>query len=210
MTVTAIKIMFVLGILGHALNMYCVRILSIFPNGTIKFDNIAEIKKDGVLAKMMEGVSPEVPLRSAVLGVFALVLEFLSYVSLGIYTYEKSQVFGAIMFVTAAFFCIVGSGFHVKTALAEYVFLKLDGDSRAKDIMLDLKDNALILRICMAGMVVYIITLIAAIVTGVIGFPVWSVIFTILPVAILLFPLKIIGTLHIAAMVSMFAWIFLI
>lgn len=76
--------------------------------------------------------------------------------------------------------------------------------------MLDLKDNALILRICMAGMVVYIITLIAAIVTGVIGFPVWSVIFTILPVAILLFPLKIIGTLHIAAMVSMFAWIFLI
>ena len=180
MTVTAIKIMFVLGILGHALNMYCDRILSIFPNGTIKFDNIAEIKKDGVLAKMMEGVSPEVPLRSAVLGVFALVLEF------------------------------VGSGFHVKTALAEYVFLKLDGDSRAKDIMLDLKDNALILRICMAGMVVYIITLIAAIVTGVIGFPVWSVIFTILPVAILLFPLKIIGTLHIAAMVSMFAWIFLI
>ena len=158
----------------------------------------------------MEGVSPEVPLRSAVLGVFALVLEFLSYVSLGIYTYEKSQVFGAIMFVTAAFFCIVGSGFHIKTALAEYVFLKLDGDSRAKDIMLDLKDNALILRICMAGMVVYIITLIAAIVTGVIGFPVWSVIFTILPVAILLFPLKIIGTLHIAAMVSMFAWIFLI
>ena len=76
--------------------------------------------------------------------------------------------------------------------------------------MLDLKDNALILRICMAGMVVYIITLIAAIVTGVIGFPVWSVIFTILPVAILLFPLKIIGTLHITAMVSMFAWIFLI
>mgnify|MGYP000798490030 FL=1 len=74
MTVTAIKIMFVLGILGHALNMYCDRILSIFPNGTIKFDNIAEIKKDGVLAKMMEGVSPEVPLRSAVLGVFALVL----------------------------------------------------------------------------------------------------------------------------------------
>lgn len=31
MTVTAIKIMFVLGILGHALNMYCDRILSIFP-----------------------------------------------------------------------------------------------------------------------------------------------------------------------------------
>ena len=39
------------GIVGHAINMYCDRILSIFPNGTIKFDNIKEIEKDGVLAE---------------------------------------------------------------------------------------------------------------------------------------------------------------
>ena len=49
-TVTMIKIMIALGIVGHAINMYCDRILSIFPNGTIKFDNIKEIEKDGVLA----------------------------------------------------------------------------------------------------------------------------------------------------------------
>ena len=40
MTVTLIKVMIALGIVGHAINMYCDRILSIFPNGTIKFDNI--------------------------------------------------------------------------------------------------------------------------------------------------------------------------
>ena len=43
--------MIALGIVGHAINMYCDRILSIFPNGTIKFDNLKEIKKDGVLAE---------------------------------------------------------------------------------------------------------------------------------------------------------------
>ena len=114
------------------------------------------------------------------------------------------------MFVCAAFFCIIGAGYHVKCALAEYVFLKLDGDRRAKDMMLDLKDSSPVLQICGAGMTVYIITLIIAIVTGSIGFPIWAVIFTILPIFILMFPLKIIGTLHIAAMVSMLGWIFLV
>lgn len=210
MTVTIIKCMFVLGIIGHAVNMYCDRILSIFPNGTIKFENIKEIEKDGVLAKMMEGVSADVPLRSAILGAFALVLEFLSYFALASYTYEKSPVLGAVMFVLAAMFTIVGAGYHVKCALAEYVFLKLGRDSRAKDMMLDLKDNAPILRVCGLGMAVYIVVLIIAIVTGVIGFPIWAVIFTIVPIALLLFPFKIIGTLHIAAMISMFGWIFFV
>lgn len=210
MAVITIKLMFVLGIIGHAVNMYCDRILSVFPNGTIKLDNIKDIEKDGVLAKMMEGVSADVPMRSAVLGAFALVLEFLSYFALSIYTYERSHVLGSIMFVAAACFCIVGTAYHVKTAMAEYVFVKLGRDGRGKDMMLDIKDSAPVLRVCGAGMLVYIITLIAAIATGVIGFPIWAVVFTILPIAILIFPFKIIGTLHIAAMVSMLAWIFLI
>lgn len=126
--------------------MYCDRILSIFPNGTIKLDNIKDIEKDGVLAKMMEGVSAEVPMRSAVLGAFVLVLEFLSYFALSIYTYERSHVLGSIMFVSAACFCIVGAVYHVKTAMAEYVFLKLGRDGRGKDMMLDIKDSAPVLE----------------------------------------------------------------
>ena len=43
MTILIIRITFALGVVGHAVNMYCDRILSIFPNGTIKLDNIKEI-----------------------------------------------------------------------------------------------------------------------------------------------------------------------
>ena len=46
MTILIIRIMFALGVVGYAVNMYCDRILSIFPNGTIKLDNIKEIEKD--------------------------------------------------------------------------------------------------------------------------------------------------------------------
>ena len=105
MTVTMIRVMIALGIIGHAINMYCDRILSIFPRGTIKFDNIKEIEKDGVLAA---------------------------------YTFERSRIPGAVMFVAISFSCIAGAAYHVKCGFAEYVFLQLGRDRTARDMMLDL------------------------------------------------------------------------
>ena len=210
MTITMLRVMIALGIAGHAINMYCDRILSIFPNGTIKFDNIKEIEKDGVLAEMMEGVPASVPLRSGVLGVFALVLEFFSYFALAVYTFERSQILGGVMFVAIVFSCILGAAYHIKCGLAEYVFLQLGRDHTAKDMMLDLLNSAPVLQLCGVGLVTYIVLLIIAIVTGIIGFPLWALFFTIVPFVLLLSPLKIVGTMHIAAMVSMLGWIFLI
>lgn len=210
MTVTMIRVMIALGIVGHAINMYCDRILSIFPNGTIKFDNIKEIEKDGVLAEMMEGVPASVPLRSGVLGAFALVLEFFSYFALAVYTFERSQILGGVMFVAIVFSCILGAAYHIKCGLAEYVFLQLGRDRTAKDMMLDLLNSAPVLQLCGVGLVTYIVLLIIAIVTGIIGFPLWALFFTIVPFVLLLSPLKIVGTMHIAAMVSMLGWIFLV
>ena len=210
MTVTMIRVMIALGIVGHAINMYCDRILSIFPNGTIKFDNIKEIEKDGVLAEMMEGVPAAVPLRSAVLGAFALVLEFFSYFALAAYTFERSRILGGVMFVAIVFSCILGAAYHVKCGLAEYVFLRLGRDRTAKDMMLDLLNSAPVLQLCGVGLAAYIVLLIIAIVTGIIGFPLWALAFTIVPFVLLLSPFKIVGTMHIATMVSMLGWIFLI
>lgn len=210
MTVTMIRVMIALGIIGHGINMYCDRILSIFPRGTIKFANIKEIEKDGVLAEMMEGVPAAVPLRSAVLGAFALVLEFFSYFALEVYTFERSRILGGVMFVAITCSCILGAAYHVKCGFAEYVFLKLGRDRKAKDMMLDLLNCAPVLRVCGVGLFAYIVALIIAIVTGIIGFPLWALLFTIVPIILLLFPFKIVGTMHIAAIVSMLGWIFLL
>ena len=177
MTITMLRVMIALGIVGHAINMYCDRILSIFPNGTIKFDNIKEIEKDGVLA---------------------------------VYTFERSQILGGVMFVAITFSCILGAAYHVKCGFAEYVFLQLGRDRTAKDMMLDLLNCAPILQTCGVGVLVYIVTLIIAIVTGIIGFPLWALLFTIVPFVLLLSPFKIVGTMHIAAIVSMLGWIFLL
>ena len=57
--------MLVLGISGHTLNMYCDRILSIFPNGKLTLADLKTFGKDEKLAKIMEGVSKKVPMRAA-------------------------------------------------------------------------------------------------------------------------------------------------
>lgn len=160
MSLLLLRIMLGLGIIGHALNMYCDRILCIFPNGTINFSNIKEITEGDAAAK--------------------------------------------------AFFCITATAYHVKTALAEYAFLKLGRNADGKKMMLDLLNTASVLRVCALGLVVVLAVYVIVVVTGVIGFPIWALIFTILPIVIVMFPFRIIGTLHIAAMVSMLGWMLLL
>ena len=206
----ALKLMILAGIIGHGINLYCDRILSVFPNGKLMLKNIHKIREGDYAAKLMEGVSPSVPLRSGVLGVFSIVLEFLGYVGLAAYAYQQSKVFGVILFLCTTYSSIVSSAYHVKCGLAEYVFLKNGRDERAKANMLDLMDCGPALRSCFVGLIGYIVTLIVAIVTGAIGFPIWAVIFTTLPIFVLLYPFQIVGTVHISAMVSMLVWMLLI
>lgn len=207
---SVLKFLIVLGLIGHAINMYCDRILSIFPNGTLMLKNINKISEGDFAAKLMEGVSPDIPMRSGLLGVFAIMLEFCGYSALAAYAYQRAPVFGILLFVCTSISCIDSSAYHFKCALAEYLFLKYGRDERAKELMLDVMNCGGVLRVCFVSLLTYYIALIVAIVTGAIGFPIWAVIFTILPIAIAIFPLQIIGTLHIAAMISMLGWIFLI
>lgn len=179
------------------INIYCDRILSIFPNGTLKLVNYSKLKDGDYAAKLMEGV-------------FAIVLEFCGYAALAAYAYQKAPVYGAILFAGTTFACIVSSAYHLKCGLAEYMFLKYGRDECAKGMMLDMLRSGASLRLCSLGMITFYITLMVAIITGAIGFPIWALVFTILPIFIVTFPLQIVGTLHIAAMVPMLGWMFLI
>lgn len=210
MNLTVLRIMLASGIAGHALNMYCDRLLSVFPNGMLKLEDLKDIGNEGKMAKLLEGVSADVPMRSAILGAFSLLLQFFGYFAITAYIYGHSVWYGSILFVSIALFLIIGTAHHVKYGLVEYVFIKLGRDDRTKALMLDLYNSAPVTRICYAGYLVFIFTLIAAIVSGTAALPLWAALFTILPLLLILAPFRIIGTLHIAAMISMLAWIFLL
>lgn len=117
--------------------------------------------------------------------------------------YKGGIVITALKFMIAL--GILGHGINMYCDRILSIFPK-----KARDIMLDLMDSGAVLRTCFVAYVAYLITLIVAIVTGVIGFPIWAVVFTVLPLFILLYPFQIIGTVHLSAMISMFVWLLLI
>lgn len=209
MNAMMLKLMLGLGMIGHAVNMYCDRRLSIFPNGQIDYKTIKDLFKGDNAARLMEGVSEKVPMFSTVAGAFCVLLELMGYSALGFYTYQYNQVLGMIMVFGSALYGVLGAAYHVKEGFAEYLFLKMGRDDRAKECMMYLQNSASILRICVAGILALIMAYCIAVVTGVIGFPIWALVFTILPVVILIFPFKIIGSIHIGAMVSMLGWMLL-
>lgn len=203
-------ILLALGIIGHAINMYCDHILSIFPNGTLKLANYSKLKDGDYAAKLMEGVSPSVRCVQACWACLPSCWSSADTRHWRRMRTQKAPVYGAILFVGTTFACIVSSAYHLKCGLAEYMFLKYGRDERAKGMMLDMLRSGASLRLCSLGMITFYITLMVAIITGAIGFPIWALVFTILPIFIVMFPLQIVGTLHIAAMVSMLGWMFLI
>lgn len=209
MNMVVLKLMLGLGILGHGVNMYCDRRLSIFPNGQIDYKSFKDLFQGDNAARLMEGVPEKVPMSAAVVGAFCVLLEVLGYASLGIYTYASDPILGGIMLFGCMIYGVLGSAYHVKEGFSEYLFVKMGRDDRAKEAMMYLQQGARILRVCAVGIMGLIVAYIVAVVTGTIGFPIWALVFTILPIVVAIFPFKIIGSLHIGAMVSMLGWMLL-
>ena len=209
MNVAILNIMLGLGTIGHGLNMYCDRRLSIFPNGQIDYTNFKDLFIGDTAAKLMEGISEKVPMFASVAGVFAIILEMLGYASLGFYIYAHNKVPGMIALFCVAVYGAVGSAYHAKEGFAEFLFIKMGRDDRAKEALIALHQAAPILRVCSFGLIEIIIVYSIAVISGSIRFPLWSLLFTVLPVVIVIFPFKIIGSLHIGAMVSMLGWLLL-
>ena len=205
-----LKIMLGLGIFGHFINMYCDYILSVFPNGKLVLVNFNDFYDVDKMRTLMNGVNEKILMRSSIFGTFALVLEALGYFAITMHVYELSHLLGIIMFISIVVFIVVGTAHHVICAISEWVYIKLGRTDEAHKTMVSLYNSAPITKMCYLGYIIFIITLFIAIITGYAGVSLWMLIFTVLPIFLLLAPFRIIGTLHISAMLSMLAWLIVI
>lgn len=205
-----LKIGLVLGMIGHAVNLWCDRALSITPNGKITLAAMKEVDNPNGMAKLYEGVDASVPMKSAVFGVLSLVLQFFGYFSIAYYVWTFSEVFGILLYAGSTVFVILGSGHHMKYALGVWMFIKGGRDERAYELLSGLYHGGNATKLCYFGYILYVVALMVSICMGVCGLPLWSLIFTVLPIFIVLVPFRIIGTLHISAIITFLGWIFLI
>lgn len=205
-----LKIGLILGMIGHAINMWCDRALSITPNGKLTLTTMNDINDSKKMAKLYEGVNASIPMKSAILGVFSLVLEYFGYFSISYFIWTYSNILGFILFICATIFAILGSGHHVKYALGVWMFIKGGRDEKSYKLLNGLYNEGKETKFAYIGYIGYVATLIISICIGIGGLPIWSLIFTVLPVFIILCPFKIIGTLHISAIITFIGWMFLI
>lgn len=205
-----LKIGLIFGIIGHIINMWCDRVLSITPNGKLTFSTMNDINDPQKMAELYEGVDSSVPMNSAVLGAFALSLHYFGYISIARFIGTYSNILGTILFVCASLFAILGVGHHVKYALSLWTFIKGGRDEKSYELFTELYHGGNATKLCYLGYVAYILTLILAIFMNIGGLPLWALIFTVLPIFIVLFPFKIIGSLHLSAIITFLGWMFLI
>lgn len=205
-----LKVGLMLGIVGHAINMWCDRALSITPNGELTVSTMSDINDPKKMADLYKGVNPSVPMNSAVLGVFALLLHYLGYISIAYFIGTYSTILGAILFVCASLFAILGAGHHVKYALSVWMFIKGGRDEKSYELFTELYHEGNATKLCYLGYIGYILTLILAIFMNIGSLPLWAVIFTVLPIFVVLVPFKIVGSLHISAIITFLGWMFLI
>lgn len=132
-----LKIGLISGIVGHAVNMWCDRALSITPNGKLSVSTMNDINDPQKMAELYEGVNPSVPMNSAVLGAFALFLQYFGCASIAFYIGRCSNILGVILFVCASLFVIVGAGHHVKYALSVWMFIKGGRDEKSYELLPD-------------------------------------------------------------------------
>ena len=210
MNAVILKIMLGLGVIGHAINMYCDYILSVFPNGKLKFSNMKDLNDSGKMSALMDGVSEKTPMRSSILGAFALFLEAFGYFAITAQVYQNSHVLGCILFVAMMLFVVLGAAHHVVCGLSEWLYVKLGRTEEAHKTMLALYNGAPSTKVCFVGYIAFAIALIVAVAIGCAGVSRWMIVFTVLPIFVVLAPFGIIGTMHISAMASMLAWLIVV
>lgn len=202
--------MLALGIIGHVINCWCDRVLSIYPNGRITLDTMKDINEESKVGRLMQGTDPDVPFKSAMYGVAAIFLHYLGYAAIGAYVYQYQQILGATLLLCAAMFAVMGAGHHVKYALSAWVYIRSGCDHSAYQLFQEMYHRMPITKICYVGYILYIVILIVTIVMGATPMPIWMAAFTILPIVIVMFPLRIIGTMHISAIITFVMWLVMI
>lgn len=103
------------------------------------------------MAGLYEGVNPSVPMKSAALGVFALFLHYLGYISIARFIGTYSNILGAVLFVCASFFAILGAGHHVKYALSVWMFIKGGRDEKSYELFTGLYHEGNATKLCYLG-----------------------------------------------------------
>ena len=189
MTVT--KALLLLSCLGHLLLWRCDWLLTCLAGGRFSFQAMQD---NGKLSAVIGSTPLKNSMRSMVAGTFARALIFPGYLALCRWMKQFSDVYAALMLAGCIVFFLVGVAHHVICGTAEWFYIRMGKTEEARQAILEFfKKSSITMYVCYAGLLVFAVSLLAAVAGGVTDLPRWACLCNTLPVFLVLEGLRVVG-----------------
>lgn len=203
-----LKVFMIMALVGHVLCGISDGFLTYAPNGKVDLTNFKDYDKSKVAFRGM-------PLKNLsiamLLGVGAMTLEIFGYLAICDWIRQYSETFYMIMYVATLVMFINLALHHLFCCLVEWFFVKLGLTEEALNAVWDFfKTTCYTMYLGYAGMLVFAVAFLIAVVTGKTSLPVWACIFNLLPLAIVILPTKIPAKANVIGAIMFAGLIFLI
>ena len=202
------KIFMIMALVGHVFCGISDCLLTYAPNGKVDLASFKDYKKTSAAFKGM-------PLKNLsfamVLGVAAMTLEIFGYLALCDRMRQFSETYYMIMFVATLVMFINLALHHLFCCLVEWFFVKLNLTEEALCAVWDFfKTTCYTMYLGYAGMLVFAVSFLIAVVTGTTSLPAWACIFNLLPLTIIIMPTKLPAKANVIGVVMFAGLLFLI
>lgn len=196
MTIATTKILLLLACVGHIALWRCDWIITYLEGGRFGFKDLQDNAR---LSSVMGNTDPKRPMVSMVLGTFALTAAFPGYLAVGVWMGQFSHVLSTIILISCILSILPGIAHHVFCGAVEWFYLRLGKTEQARQTIVEFfKKTSCTMVFCYSFLLVFAVSLFVAVVADMTTLPRWACVFNVLPLFIVLFPLRIVGTGNIA------------
>ena len=200
-----LKMLLLMGFVGHAICCACDRLLTFTPNGRFRLEDLGD---DARLAIVFDGMPLRRPMASILLGVLSMGLSFWGYFGLYLWMKPVSAVCARVIIVASAMFFIPGVAHHVICGAIEWFYIRLGRTGELRRAILEFfRRTSVTMAVCYVALLVFSIAFFIPVVSGATPLPRWACVFNLLPLFAVLAPLRVVGAGNIAGAV-MFAGLF--
>lgn len=201
------KGLILLAFVGHLALWHCDRIITYLDGGRFDFKAMGDNER---LSKVMGNTSLRYPMRSIVLGAFAMAAMFPGYLALCDWMRQFSGVYAALMCVGSIVCFLPGVAHHVFCGTAEWMYIRMGKTEEARKIIVEFfKKTSSTMIAFFLGLLLFAAAFFIPVVTGMTSLPRWACIFNTLPLFLALAAFRIAGTGNLAGAI-MFAGLFVL
>ena len=203
-----IKIAMLAALIGHILCGVSDCLLSYSKSGRL---NLKEITDADKMSEMFKDMPLSFPLASMLLGTLAITMFSFGYFALSDWMGNYSETASGIMFVSAVVFLIPIVTHHVFCGVVEWLYIRLGRTNAVREAVLEMQIKTIATMIVgYLGLLTFMATLFAMIVTGNTSLPVWACAFNTLIAMIVLAPTRLPAKGNIARAIMFLGLLFFI